>query len=117
MYMSFFASGYNCKMALLQYLKRNNKPKIPLPSKLISLSEYHLQQENDHIWETVGDEVAYIAVYIVQAEFARNGTVSMSVQLRKCWYRQIFYRSASTPYLLLGPLGQDLHIKINSETT
>ena len=57
MYMSFFASGYNCKMALLQNLKRNDKPKVPLPSKLISLSECQLQQENDSIQKTVGNKV------------------------------------------------------------
>ena len=34
-------------------LKRNNKPKVPLPSKLISLSECQLQQQQ----KTVGDEV------------------------------------------------------------
>ena len=45
-------SLYNCKMTLLQYLKRNDKPKVTLPSKLISLSEHQLQQVNDHIWKT-----------------------------------------------------------------
>ena len=58
MYMSFFASGYSGKILLLQYLKRNNdKTKIGLQSKLISLSECQLQQENDHIQKTVGDKV------------------------------------------------------------
>ena len=50
-------SGYNCKMALLQYLKKNDKPKVPLPSKLISLSECQIQQENNHIQKFVGDKV------------------------------------------------------------
>ena len=36
MYVSFFKSGYNCKMALLQYLKKNDKSKVPLSSNLIS---------------------------------------------------------------------------------
>ena len=47
-------------MALLQYLKRNGRPNISLPSKLISLSEYQLQQINDNnyiIRKPVGDEV------------------------------------------------------------
>ena len=57
MYVSFFASGYNCKIALLQFLKKNGKPKVPLPSKLISLSESQLQQESDHIRIIVGDKV------------------------------------------------------------
>ena len=61
--MSFFASGYNCKMPLLQYLKRNDKPKVALQSKLISLSECQLQQENDHIQKTVGDKVTTNGIY------------------------------------------------------
>ena len=43
-------------MALLQYLRRNDIPKVPLPSKLNSLSQCQLQQVNDHIQKTVGDE-------------------------------------------------------------
>ena len=50
-------SGYNCKMALLQCLKRNDKPKVPLPSKLILLSECQIQQENKHMRKFVGDKV------------------------------------------------------------
>ena len=58
----------------------NDKPKDSLPSKLISLSECQLQQVNEHIqkpWEIVT---------ILQAELARNGTISMttmSIQLKK----------------------------------
>ena len=43
-------------MALLQYLKRNDIPKGPLPSKLNSLSQCQLQQVNDHIRKIVGGE-------------------------------------------------------------
>ena len=58
MYVSFFASGYDCQMALLQYLKRIDKPKVALLSKPVSLSECQLQQEDNYIpvyeklWET-----------------------------------------------------------------
>ena len=44
-------------MALLQYLNRINKPKVAIPSKLVSLSECQLQQENNYIYEKLGDEV------------------------------------------------------------
>ena len=50
-------SDYNYKMALLQCLKRNDKPKVPIPSKLISLSEYQIQQKNKHMRKTMGDKV------------------------------------------------------------
>ena len=56
MHVSSFRVKLNLKMALLQYLKRNDIPKVPLPSKLNSLSQCQLQQVNDHIRKTVGDE-------------------------------------------------------------
>ena len=55
MYMSFFASCFSCTMALLQYFKRADKPKVTLLSKLISLSECQLQQVNNHLQKTMGD--------------------------------------------------------------
>ena len=54
--MLFFTSPCNWKMALLQYFKRIDKPKVALPSKLNSLSECQLQQINDHIQKTVRDK-------------------------------------------------------------
>ena len=58
MHVSSFRVRLNLKMALLQYLRRNDipVPKVPLPSKLNSLSQCQLQQVNDHIRKTVGDE-------------------------------------------------------------
>lgn len=50
MHVLFFMSCLNCKMALLQYFKRTDKLKVALPSKC------RLQQVNDHIQKTVGDE-------------------------------------------------------------
>ena len=58
-------SDYNCKTVLLQYLKRNEKPKVLLILYLISLSECQLQQENNHtqkLWHTK----------LLQVELARN---------------------------------------------
>ena len=38
--------------------KRTDKPKVPLPLKLNPLSECQLQQMNDHVQKTVGDEAS-----------------------------------------------------------
>ena len=56
MHVSSFLVRLNLKMALLQYLRRNDIQKVPFPSKLNSLSQCQLQQVNDHIRKTAGDE-------------------------------------------------------------
>ena len=84
--MLFFTSCYNCKMALLYYFKRIDKPKVTLPSKLDSLSECQLQQMNNHIQKTVGDKA-------IQVESARSGINSTTTtQLKNSGYGQICLR-------------------------
>ena len=75
-----FASGYNSKIALVEYFKKNDKPNVPLPSMLISLSKFQPTSEQPYtykkLWETK----------LLQAELARNGTISTtSIQLKKGW--------------------------------
>ena len=52
-----FTSHYNWIMVLLQYLKRNDIPKLFLTSKLNSISQCQLQQVNEHHMKSVGDEL------------------------------------------------------------
>ena len=103
--MSFFTSDYNCKMVLLQYLKRNEKPKVLLILYLISLSECQLQQENNHtqkLWYTK----------LLQVELARNRCqYEYSAKERTDIYRHIFYRGALAS-ISTTPLGQHMHIKL-----
>ena len=64
---------------ILQYLIGIDKPKVALPSKLVSLSECQLQQENNYIYEKLWE------TKLLQAGLARNGAVSTSIQLKKGW--------------------------------
>ena len=52
-YVSFFCVRLQLLNGIAAVLKRNNKPKVSLPSKLISLPECQLQQQQ----KTVRDEV------------------------------------------------------------
>ena len=66
--------------------KEKRQTKVLLPSKLVSLSECQLQQENDHIRKTVGDEVTT----------NKNGKKQCNQYKysakQKGGYRQIFHR-------------------------
>ena len=58
MYMSFFASGYNCQITLVQYLKRIDKPKVTIKASfIIRVPALTRGQLYTSIQKTVGDKV------------------------------------------------------------
>ena len=61
----FISSGFNCKMASLQYLNRNDKPQFPYHQ-----SWFHYQSVSFNKWTTIYAELW--ETKLLQAELARN---------------------------------------------
>ena len=91
------------------YLKKNDKPTVPLPSKLISLSECQPQQVNDHIQKTVGDEATTSGICKKWHHQYNESLAEERTDIGK-YFAEVLRLPLSTM-----PLMQHTHIKINSE--
>ena len=94
-------------MALLQYLNRNDKPKVALPSKLIhDQSASFNKRTTSYIRNAVGAEVTKSGIGKKQCRQYKY-SAKERVDIGK-YFTEVLW----LPYLRTTPLRQNVHIKI-----
>ena len=119
-HLSFFESGYNCKMTLLQYLNRNVKPKF-----LYHQSWSRYQSASFNKWMTIYAELW--GAKLLQVKLARNPqhhqTTSIQLKKRQIYTNilqsffscHIYCTTCATTDNEEAFMVQDAHIKFNSK--